>query len=246
MRLLEFAPPVTNEQMRDYWNRSARECGVELLLTEACTESPTEHAIVGGHGSKIGDNYKVASFPIQAFLRTGILCAQPDDMEWFTQAFMQSLEMAISYGFTIEAAAGTDTWTNGPGVTVQAQAGTTTPTITQRVDAIKAGRRLWYKTVITETGIPVMHVPPSLAPDLKFNGVLQDDNKNIWGDPVVIAPGYDEHPNVFFTGPIEIKLGKLMRDNVPVPRMNNQTMVADVFAAIDVAPCSIVRIGAYV
>lgn len=243
MKLLEAATVITGVQLRDYENRESRECGMELLLTEACTQSPEEREIVGGDDSTSPGTYKAFSFPIQGFLRGGVLCQRPDDIDWFAAAFQNSLDMALGFALTVEYADGAQVWTNGPDV--QSVALAATPTDAQLGAAVAAGYRQWYKSVVVAAGGPILHVPPSLAARLKFAGVLLDDNKSIYGTPVVINPGYDEHPNIFWTGPITIKVGVPITENVPLARLNSRTLITDQFAEFDIPPCSIVRVGTY-
>lgn len=243
MKLLSDVANVTrSETVRDSWNLSTRECGVQILITEVCDSTPEEIALVGDDDSAPGE-FKVVSFPILGLFRRGRFCEQDDDMDWFDDAFEANLELAATWALTVEHAAGSTSWTNGAGVQTVALAAT--PTDAQVVAAVEAGRRQWVKSVSTRDKRPIMHVPPQLAPMLKVQGVLDNADKNIWGDRVVIGDGYDEHPQVFWTGPINIYLGERTTEQTPKARTNDELTTADQVMAIAVPPCSIVRVGTY-
>lgn len=245
MKLLgDAAKVVRQDTVRDTWNVSARECGVQMLITEACDPTPEEISLVGDDTTTPGE-FKVVSFPILGLFRRGRFCELPDDLDWFDAAFEGNLELAATWALTVEHAAGSTSWTNGTGVQTVSLAGS--PTDVQRVAAIEEGRRLWLKTVSTpqKKQGPIMHVPPVLAPMLKVQGVLDNADRNIWGDRVVIGDGYDEHPQVFWTGPITIYLGHRTTEATPKVRTNDELTSADQVMAIAIPPCSIVRVGAY-
>lgn len=243
MKLMEAATVRRNVQLRDYRNQRARECGVEIYLSEFCDDTPENIAVMGTANSAPGD-YRVTAFPIAAFLRQGVFCEQPDDQAWFTAAFENHLDYALTYALTVEHIAETEVWTNAPGV--QTISLVSNPTTDQRGAAVAAGRRQWFKSVVSADPLgPILHVPPSHLPALKFSGVVLDKDTTVWGDRVVCGEGYDEHPQEFWSGPIGVELGVVESENVPRAMINSTTRVADVAAAIDIVPCSIVRIGSY-
>lgn len=242
MKLLDVATVERGVQIRDAYNLPARECGVELRITEFCDTTPEDTALIGTDTSLPGE-FKVASFPLQGFLRRGVLCAQPDDQAWFGRAFDQKLEFALTWALVVQHAAGAESWSNGAGTQQTALAGTSD---VQLRDAVAIARRQWMKSVMTDDAKgPILHVPPRYAAALKTQGVLESVDKSIYGDRVVIGDGYDEHPNIFYSGAIKIRLGEKIQDHVPVPRINNEINVIDLGVEIVVPPCSIVRAGAY-
>lgn len=242
MKLLDVTNVVHEDVVRDSWNVSSRECGVQMLISEVCDPTPEEISILGDDNTIPGE-FKVVSFPILGFFRRGRFCEQADDLDWFDDVFEANLELVATWALTVEHAAGSTSWTNGTGVQTVSLAGS--PTAAQRVDAIAAGRRQWFKSVSTRDKNPILHVPPSLAPMLKVNGVLENDDKTIWGDRVVTGAGYDEHPQAFWTGPITIHLGKRTSEQTPKVRTNDELTTGDQVMAIVVPPCTIVRVGTY-
>lgn len=234
---------VTREDVvRDSWNVSARECGVQILISQTCSDTPTEIALIGDDTSAPGE-FKAVSFPVLGFFRRGRFCEQPDDLDWFDDVFETNLELVATWALTVDHAAGSDSWTNGTGVQTVSLAAT--PTDAQQVAAIEEGRRLWLKTVSTRDKSPIMHVPPKLAPMLKVQGVLDNADRNIWGDRVVIGQGYDEHPQVFWTGPIGVHIGARTTEATPKARTNDELTASDQMMALVIPPCSIVRVGSY-
>lgn len=239
MKLLEVAalnPPLQNTRDARWelgYNAEARACGVQIDLEEACDTATVP--LVGTVTSAAG-HYKVVPFAIRGFLRRSVMCSRDDDVSWFKAAFTGAMEYAISRALVIQPAAGAQTWIGDTGA--------------QNAASVTAARALWFSTVVSTTGNPIMHVPPSLAPGLVTAGVLMittDGVHSIFGDPVVIAPGYEKaSAQVFFTGDIGVHLsgvddegGLLYR-----PQLNTDVIPFNQIAAIDVAPCSIVRVGA--
>jgi hypothetical protein len=120
------------------------------------------------------------------------------------------------------------------------------------VDGTIAARRLWKQTVTSTDGKPYMHVPPSLAPMLQTGGVLlqtgPEEVSSIWGEPVIIGDGYEERattPRVFFTTKPKVRLSGVNSSGTLYDRRLNTTSInLNEFGAVDIAPCSIVRVGA--
>lgn len=242
MKLLDVATVERDLQIREFYPVTARECGVEIRLSEFCDLTPEVLAMIGTNTSSPGE-FKAASFPVEGYLRRGTMCALPDDQRWFGRAFDNKLEFALTWALTVEHAAGTQTWLNGSGTQQTVLAGTSD---VQLRDAVAVARRQWMKSVMTDDpGGPILHIPPKYAAALNFQGILIDEDESIFGDRVVIGDGYDEHPNIFYSGPITIRLGTKKQEMVPRARVNNETNVIDLAAAIIVPPCSIVRAGVY-
>jgi hypothetical protein len=241
MKLIEFAAPDRTGRINGYGDElTSRECGVEIRLIEACDPPYGETPVIGSNTSLPGA-FKSVPFAIDGFLRRGTFCSQPDDLAWFGRAFQDELDYILGWMFTIAHAAGSESWIGDNNVQSVALAGNTAA---QRVAGIMAARKLWRHTVVTVGG-PVLHLPPSWAPDMKAAGLLENPDLTITGDPVVISDGYDEKGIAFWTGPVQIKLGKLSDEKVTKFRTNDEVNVLDTFAQIIVSPCSIVRVGAY-
>jgi len=241
MKLTEFAAPDRSSRINGYGDElSSRECGVEIRLVEACGLTPAETPVIGTNTSLPGA-FKTVPFAIDGFLRRGTFCAEPDDLAWFSKAFQDELDYILSWMFTIQHAAGSESWIGDNNVQSVTLAGTSAA---QRVAGIMDARKQWRKTVVTVGG-PVLHLPPSWAPDMKAAGLLENPDLTITGDPVVTSDGYDEKGIAFWTGPVQIKVGKLSTESVPRARTNDEVKVLDTFAQIIVSPCSIVRVGAY-
>jgi hypothetical protein len=148
----------------------------------------------------------------------------------------------------IQPVAGTEAWVGDAGV--QTVTLGVTPTDAALATAVMAGRAQWFASVTSKDGNPVMHVPPSMAPALVRGGVLfgtpDGEVHSIAGDKVVVGAGYDiTTPHVFFTGDVIIRMtdvddegGSLYRK-----RLNEKVDARNMAAAIDIAPCAIVRVG---
>lgn len=241
MKLIDFAAPDRSGRINGRGDElTSRECGVEIRLVEAC-DLPTAETPVIGSNTSLPGSFKTVPFAIDGFLRRGTFCALPDDLAWFTKAFEDELDYILGWMFTINHAAGSESWIGDNNVQSVALAGNTAA---QRVAGIMAARKQWRKTVVTVGG-PVLHLPPSWAPDMKAAGLLENPDLTITGDPVVTSDGYDEKGIAFWTGPVQLKVGKLKAEMVPRARTNDEVNVLDTFAQIIVSPCSIVRVGAY-
>jgi hypothetical protein len=181
-------------------------------------------------------------------LHRSVQCVQDSDREWWRTAFGASIEYALTRALVIEPVAGSETWVGAAGV--QTVALGASPTDAALATAVMAGRAQWFATVTSRTAKPIMHIPPSMAPALVRGGVLfgtpDGEVHSIVGDRVVVGDGYDiATPHVFFTGEIIIHLAPVDDEGgpLPIPRLNDLTDFKNVIAAIDVAPCGIVRVG---
>lgn len=229
----------------------SRSCGAFVQLVDGCLPA-------GGHGVDIINDansevstYETMPFAVVAILRVPVKCAKEDDESWLGKALEASQEYALSRAMLVQPIDGTDSWVGSEDVKeVPLAAGADQDTL---VAAIAAARNLWYTSVLSIDGKPIMHVAPALAPALVRAGVLfisdpteKGGVNSIWGDDVVIAPGYNlTSPQVFFTGEIEVKLSSVDTSGLLIDARNNRTMItANQIAEIDVNPCSIVRVGA--
>jgi hypothetical protein len=246
MKLLEAAQVNQgSERWTSGYNSTARECGVNLRLTDACEETSVD--LVGTDASE-ASAYHVNPFSIEAQLNRSVLCERPDDQAWVEKALEANLEYPLSRALVIQPIAETDSWLNHADVQEVALAGNTADNYRT---AVVAARKLWYESVLSLEGQPIFHVPPSIAPILVTAGVLQIDGGGkavtIWGEPVVISNGYEmSTPRAFFTGPIKIEYTSVQSNDIlRHARMNNSSIVANVLAIVDTPPCAIVRIGDY-
>lgn len=231
----------------------ARECAVHMEIEDPC---PADWAVPGaGATAIVGDvdsrkaNYWVQPFPIRSFLRQSVKCEQGDDKDWFLAAVKGHLDYAVSRGLVTQYASNQDVWTGDAGVQTVPIGAATAP---GRLAAVIAARKQWFASVVSAVDAPILHVPPSMAPELVTSGVLAvngpEDVHSVWGDRVVISAGYDEAatPRAFFSGEIIVRLTGVDDEGGPLydRRINDYTLSANQFAAIDLAPCAIVRVGA--
>jgi hypothetical protein len=237
----EYSDP--NTWLRTY-GQSGRECAVHLEIEDGC-----DPAVVNLRGSTATTPavFEVTPFFDRGFLRRSTKCEREDDMKWFMAAFEQAREYVTSKALVVQAIAGSVNWIGAAGV--QSVALGATPTAQERVAAISAARDLWFRTV-TSPYEPVMHVPPSLAPELVTSGVLQPTAPNevssVWGDNVVITAGYQTAtPKVFFTPKLVIRTTATDEEGGRIYRaqLNSSTITLSQGIAIELNPCTVVRVG---
>ena len=246
MNLLEAAlvNPDTDRWMNYMGlNRTARECGVWVMLTDPCED--TSGNVIGSGTSRAG-TYFTKPFFYEARLARSAVCEQPDDGKWLEQALLDINDTVIGRALVVQAITGTESYTGHADVkTVTA----TTTSDATFASSVAAGRKLWMEQVAGAGERPLMHVPPSLAPALVRGGViLATGDKNVWGDKIVISAGYDSAaPRVFFTGPVKVYLTPVegAEEIVRAVRANDSIISVNEAAMIDIPPCSIVRVGAY-
>jgi hypothetical protein len=224
-------------------NRTARECGVWIMLTDPCAD--TSGNIVGTGTSRAG-TYITKPFFYEARLSRSAVCELPDDGKWVEQALRDANDTVIGRALVTQAIVGTESYTGHADVKSVTLTATSDATI---ASSVAAGRKLWMEQVAGAGERPLMHVPPSLAPALVRGGViLATGDKNVWGDKIVISAGYDNAaPRVFFTGPVKVYLTTIdgSEQTVRNVRMNDSVISVNEAALVDVPPCSIVRVGAY-
>ena len=257
MKLLDAAevlPRGSGDGWARGWEGDSRVCsGIHVYLSE-CDPAVTSDVI--GTDEYIEDDcgYRVIPFGIVAELDRKTISARQDDEEWLRKALQESAEIPVARGLLVQQGWGSalgDTWIGNPN-TEQV----TAPTMTDE-DAVGAAvseaRAIFFRKTI---GIrPILHVNPDNAIDLKRADVLLDPNDNgdiqtVWGDPVVISEGYYDIPGLtatppaFWTGPIQITISDVQKEEIlRTSRMNRERYQVTMLAAIDTAPCAIVRIG---
>lgn len=263
MKLLEAATVNPQDEYADRWlngyRGTTRACSVHMEIQQPCPADPADFDadvvnVIGSAASR-PSQYDVMPFPVRSYLRGGVLCQRPDDAEWFAEAIKTKLDYLASRALVLETPGGSDTWVGATGVQSVTLAGSPTPTVANWRSSIAAARKLWMKTVVSRSPNPIMHVPYSLHAEIASTGFIQitgpGEASTATGDKVVIADGYDEAatPRVFFTGEIVVRLGS--GDGLPGDgevqynhRINDFKLEQTQWIAVDVAPCSIVRVGA--
>lgn len=245
---MRFLDGATNASGDERWNsylglnRVARECGVHVLLTNPCED--TSGDVIGDDESRAG-SYETIPWAFEARLYRTVACELPDDEKWLRAGLDDYNEVVLSRALVLQATTGTDSYTGHADVKTVTLAGSTD---TNLADGAAAGRKKWTEEVFGAGPAPIMHVPPLLAPALKRGGVLDDSDKNIWGDKVIIAGGYDSGtPRIFFTGPVKYYLSGIEDGpgTARLPRTNDSLISLNELAMIDVPPCTIVRVGSY-
>lgn len=247
MNILEAA--TVNDGRADWlggYNAQSRECGMQMRLTDACEEESIE--LVGDENSTVAE-YFVKPFAIEAQLNRSVVCERPDDVAWVKKVLEKNLDYPLSRALVIQPIAGTDSWIGDasvPTVTLPA-----TPTADQYGTAILEARAQWFENNMSINGGPILHVPPRLVITLVKAGILSmkadGDAATILGDRVVIGTGYDRtNANVFYSGEVKIYYTSVdTNDILRRARLNNSVILANLIALVDVAPCSIVRVGSY-
>jgi hypothetical protein len=259
VKLLDAATVNPQDRMANHWQMGykgvSRECAVSVELQVPCPPDSSTAAWDATVTPLIGTvtstktQYDVTPVPIRYYLRQSVSCEQDDDKDWFTEAVIAKTDYAVSRALVMETPTGADTWVGAAGVQSVSLAGNTAANWRT---AVAAARKLWVHSVVSRNEHPILHVPPLLAGDLLGAGLLQingpEEVDSIWGDRVVISDGYDDPatPHVFFTGEIIVRLSELDEEGGVGydHRINEYSLEAHRWAAIDLAPCAIVRVGA--
>lgn len=254
MRLLEAAnvnPPAGSGGPRDGrwflgYSNAARQCAMHMETEDPCG-GEANGAIIGDVTDRKGD-YWVQPVNVRSFLRQSVSCEQPDDKDFFRQAVAAKLEYVAARYLVVELAPAVQTWIGDAGVQSVALAGNTAA---QYRTAVAEAYDLWHSTVADVHSEPVLHVPPALVPDLEAANILAvtgpREISSVYSPKVVASPGYDTAtPKVFFTGEVVVRISGIDEEGGPLyeARLNNVTISANQVLAVDVAPCSIVRVGA--
>lgn len=257
MKLLEAAnvnPPVgTRYPLDGRWsqgyNASSRSCSMQIEIEDVCgLEGNT--AIVGTVNTHKGC-YWVQPVVIRNFLRQSTKVEQPDDKDWFRQAVPAKLEYVAGGYLVKEYIPAVATWIGDSGVQSVSLPGTSAA---QYRTAVAAAYALWQSTVVDPIGEPIMHVPPSLVADLAAANIVTVapptsqapvSLTSQFSPTVVSSPGYDLNAKIFFTGEVIVRVSGIDDEGGPLyqARLNNATLSANMQLAVDVAPCSIVRVG---
>jgi hypothetical protein len=244
------------------WDGDPRGCGGITIYIAAPCDPAGGQDVVGTAADADGRNpasvddcaYRVVPFGFVAEMIRPTRMSKDDDMDWLVKAVKEASEIPVARGLLVQTGTApreSATWIgNDLATEIAAPALTDNDAI---ADAVAAARTAFFaKTIGLQ---PILHVNPGHAVRLKKSGVVELDPANgqdrtAWGDPVVISEGYSDIPDLspvplaFWTGPIEITLGDVNREDlVRVHRMNRTLLQVTRMAAIDTLPCAIVRIG---
>lgn len=256
MKLLDAAEVIdrADGNWEQGWDSETLGCGsISVYLAECDPDVVAD--IVGDSSDLFGNEacgYRVIPFGVVAALARGTRNARESDMDWLKRTLRKAAEIPVARGLMVRQGLA-DTWIGNPDVEEIAA-----PTLTDRAavqDAVSDARQAFFgKTFGLD---PIFHVNPANMLALRDAGVIQLDpvsgeDRTVWGDPVVISEGYHTiagmtpSPVAFYTGPIEVSLGsvKAVEEIMRSARTNRLVEQVTMLAAIDTAPCAMVRIGA--
>lgn len=253
MRLLDVAnvnprpgsrAPADGRWAQGY-NTSARSCSVQMEIEDPC--GGEANGVIVGDITDAKACYFVQPFPVRSFLRMSTKREQPDDKDWFGDAARAKLEYVAGKALVTQVFPTAVTWIGDAGVQSVALAGTSAA---QYRTAVADAFDLWQSTVVDPIGDPLLHVPPRLVPDLIAANILTATSPTDLAAPgftpkVVSSPGYDANAKIFFTGEVIVRMSDVDDEGGPLytARINNLTFAQNQVMAIDVPPCSIVRVG---
>jgi hypothetical protein len=254
VKLLDAAEvkPGTGDWTRG-WDTEQRGCGGLSIFLSECDPEVTADVVGDAENLDADENcgYRVIPFGFVATMVRNTRAARDDDEQWLANTLRDNAEIPVSRGLLVRQGIA-DTWIGNPDVDeVPAPAPGDNDAL---ATAITDARRLFFgKTFGLQ---PILHTNPTSAIRLRKAGVIELDPANgedrtPWGDPVVISAGYYDIPGLspvppaFFTGPIEITLSDVNAEDIVRSVRRNKVMYqTTMMAAIDTAPCAMVRIGA--
>lgn len=246
MQLLDVATVHQgNGQWMQGWEAVARGCATSLFFAEPC-DSDSQRKIIDPDAESV--KYAVTPFGIVATMEFPVNCGASDDESWLSKAIQAENELAITRALYVPVASqASENWVGAAGVT-EVPYGTGTFPL---ADSTVLARQTWIEQNMASgdsAGHPIMHVSPYAAPGMVRDGVLQiagskNEAFSIFGDPVVIGDGYLPGPPVWFSGPIDVYISTAEVYGIPNAKANRITWGANQIAAIDIAPCMIVRVG---
>lgn len=229
------------------FNRSSRVCSVQIETADPC-EAGTPNAPIMGTVNSLKSDYSVRPYSIAAALRQSVSCAEADDGDWFAEAIRHKLEYLAGRGLVTQMHPAVETWIGAAGTQQVTLPGT--PTAANWVTAINDAYDLWHTTVADVVHEPLLHIPPRLAPQLQAAGIITitgpEEISSVYSPTVVCSPGYNANPVVFFSSPIVVYSNGMDMQGGPIyrSRLNSYSLQGNEQMAIDVPPCSIVRLGA--
>lgn len=253
MKLLDAATVTTGTgNWTRGWDGDSRACaGVSVYLSE-CDPAVTQNVIGDSDSDDVVEacGYRVIPFAVHATLKRSTRNELPDDGTWLAQALRDSAELPVARGLLVRQGTVGDTWLGNP--SIEGIASPATDAAATAAAVSEARKRFFAKTIGLE---PLLHVSPDGALRLRNAGVLQldpvtGDDRTVWGDAVVISPGYYDVPGMtatplaWYTGPIEITLSQVSEEEIMRFLRGNQVMhQVTMIVAIDTMPCAIVRVG---
>lgn len=255
MKLLDAAEVKTGTgDWTRGWDSEERGCGNVVVYLQHCDVAEATDVVGDSTDLDHTDTdcgYRVIPFGIVAALVRNVRASQDDDADWLKTALREAAEIPVARGLLIQQADG-DTWIGNPDVQEIPAPALTDKAAVQK--AVTDARSAFFAKTFNLA--PILHVNPGAALALKDAGVIQldptsGDDRTVWGDPVVISEGYTDIPDLtavpvaFWTGPIEITLSAVNDEDIVRSTRQNKVMhQATMVAAIDTAPCAMVRIGA--
>ena len=219
----------------------ARECAVTLdFAPDVCDWTGSETLVQGGN---VG--YKTAPVGFVGLLDRPTNCTEDDDASFLDKALKNSTELAVAQALLTAPSGGPDAgvWFGHPDVMAS-------PASPADVIGIGAARSEWYRhTVWAKQVRPLLHLPPSMMPTLKSDGLLvlsSGEPTTIWGDEVIFSPVYDWAGGVWaaWTGPINAEVSSVESTGTLVSKQNRATTGATQLVTVDTPPCAIVTVGA--
>lgn len=231
MRLLDVATVVVGDAHFPI-EGDERDSSVNVTLDEACTDGVVTGVPVVTRLVDLADTYTFRPFGITIDLERRVRGARDDDQQWLKAAEEDVTEQALGKALTVQPYAGADVWIGSASVATAAD--------------VPAGRNAWTAHHIGE---PILHVAPENVPTLVGAHIIKvaDDGEVVtsWHDRVVVNSGYAGYPS-FWTGEVFISLSSIdYEDEINRDILGNLvTLRGYRLAAIDIAPHSIVRVGA--
>jgi hypothetical protein len=260
VKLLDAATVETRgrgEPWERGWDADPRGCGGISVWLSQCDPAVTADVIGTQAAEDAADDcaYRVVPFGFIAEMRRNVRMARDDDENWLADALKASAEIPVARGLLVrqdQGAALGETWIGSPrAFEIAAPALTDANAVAAAV--ADARSEFFNRTIGLQ---PILHINPGNAIALKKAGVVELDpvngeDRTAWGDQVVISEGYSDIPDLtavpmaFFTGPIDVTLSDVNKEDViRAVRMNRMIYQTSMIAAIDTLPCAIVRIGA--
>jgi hypothetical protein len=219
------------------WDVNDRACGVRFNLVEDhCSPDETADYLIGSEGTVFPSPYHVSSFSVTSRLEPPLACLEGDEEAWLKTKVFESLDLPVGRAIT-RGILGSDAWIGNPDVKSESKGSGALG------EPILAGRNRWMRNIF---GLPMLHVSLDQILPLVKEQVIRwteaGDLLTVWGDPVVFSAGY-EPETLFWAGDIEVRVSAIDTDVLLRARENMSTIRAEMVVAVDMSPCSIVRIG---
>jgi hypothetical protein len=237
MKLSEFITLVDRRTGSWYpgWEEEERNCAVSLSLTDVCAPN-TANGLITNSVPAEPSPYAIVPFASTARIDRKIPCAADDEEKWLIDFMREdsTVDTVVGRALCVQHATGAETWIGDTQVTEF--------TATANIhDDVADARMTW---TANNGGQPALHVADNVLPGLVVNGVVAEDGQTtVWGDTVVASSGY--LPGVaFWSGPITAYADEPQVDIWVDAPSNSMAFNGTRMYAVDMAPCSVVRIGA--